>query len=340
MSATIKYDVVISFAGENRDIALNIASSLESKGISIFYDDFEKSDLWGKDLYEHFISVYRDNSKYCLMLISEYYIEKSWTSLERKAAQARAFRESKEYILPLKLDDTEIPSMLETTGHIDYRNESIESISSLISKKLWGDLESDKGLELLKPQLEDLYIRTMLVCELSFLPKEHHSRGQVGLVPELLAKGKLMLLKLRSDLQINSPNIDRLVLSQLTKAMDSFDNLLERARFLFNLQNPDYLGYYFISETPEEDFNFVYDLLNKMKLFEGYLIKRKRHFTPGEIIKNWKIAEKENTRYCSTLLMYARQDKLIPLFFNVTTLKNFSDKHLKDGDMARVFITP
>ncbi|MBT5927332.1 MAG: TIR domain-containing protein [Verrucomicrobia bacterium] len=111
------YDIAISFAGEDRTIADTIANDLREGGIRIFYDAFEKADLWGKDLYEHFIRVYKDSSKYCLMLLSEAYTKKLWTSHERKAAQARAFTESKEYILPLRLDDSPVDSILCTTGY-------------------------------------------------------------------------------------------------------------------------------------------------------------------------------------------------------------------------------
>ena len=185
--------------------------------MTVFYDEFEKAGLWGKDLYEHLISIYRDNSKYCLMLISESYSKKLWTSHERKAAQARALKESKEYILPLKLDDSEVPGILETTGYIDFRNENADSISQLILKKLWGDLETDRGLNTLRTQFEELYMRVMVVCELSFAPKNHGSYGKIGLAQEMLDGARRKFFKLKSDLQINAPNIDQLILGQISE---------------------------------------------------------------------------------------------------------------------------
>jgi hypothetical protein len=52
-----EYDIVISFAGEDRQVAEEIAVELKNNGIRVFYDNFEKADLWGKDLYEHLIDV-------------------------------------------------------------------------------------------------------------------------------------------------------------------------------------------------------------------------------------------------------------------------------------------
>ncbi|QUM86154.1 toll/interleukin-1 receptor domain-containing protein [Moritella sp. 28] len=131
------YDVVISFAGEDRKIAEAIASNLVTRGINVFYDEYEQANLWGKDLYVHLTKIYRDESKYCLMLISENYAKKQWTNHERKAAQARAFQENSEYILPLRLDDAEIDGILGTTGYIDYRHCSLEKIISMLAEKVF-----------------------------------------------------------------------------------------------------------------------------------------------------------------------------------------------------------
>lgn len=40
-----KYDIAISFAGENREVALEIASYLTAENVSVFYDEFERADL-------------------------------------------------------------------------------------------------------------------------------------------------------------------------------------------------------------------------------------------------------------------------------------------------------
>jgi len=70
------------------------------------------------------------------MIISVNYRDKQWTNHERKAAQARAFSQNKEYILPLKLDDTEIPGLNETIGYVDYRQSNTEEIVDLLEHKL------------------------------------------------------------------------------------------------------------------------------------------------------------------------------------------------------------
>lgn len=133
----MKYHVALSFSGEDRDYVESVATLLRAAGVNVFYDFFEEEDLWGKDLYEHLSSVYKDQAMFTVMFVSESYKNKLWGTHERKSAQARAFSESREYILPAKFDvDVEIPGVLETTGYVDLNKKTPEKLSDLIVKKL------------------------------------------------------------------------------------------------------------------------------------------------------------------------------------------------------------
>lgn len=132
----LDYDVAISFAGEERSIAREIADKLVQNSRKVFFDEYEKANLWGKDLYSHLSEVYGKRARYCLMLVSENYGKKQWTNHERKAAQAKAFSENEEYILPLRLDDTDIPGLLDTVGYLDLRHSSVEEVVELLSAKI------------------------------------------------------------------------------------------------------------------------------------------------------------------------------------------------------------
>jgi len=134
-----KYDIALSFAGEDREYVEKVANLLKLKNINIFYDDFEKSNLWGKNLYDYLSDIYKNKAKYTIIFISEYYAKKLWTNHERESAQARAFLERKEYILPAKFDDTEILGIHETIGYIDLRYHTPEEFVNIIIEKLNND---------------------------------------------------------------------------------------------------------------------------------------------------------------------------------------------------------
>ncbi|WP_415640171.1 toll/interleukin-1 receptor domain-containing protein, partial [Paenibacillus taichungensis] len=133
-----EYEVAFSFAGEDRELVDEIADLLRKSNIRVFYDMYETVSLWGKDLYTHLDEIYRNKSKYCVMFISEHYKQKVWTNHERESAQARSFVEKVEYILPIRLDDTEIPGIRSTTGYIDGTLFNASDIAGFIKSKVRG----------------------------------------------------------------------------------------------------------------------------------------------------------------------------------------------------------
>lgn len=130
------YDVCFSFAGEDRQYVQAVADVATAQGLRIFYDAYEKVELWGKDLYQHLTEVYQKKAAYCAVFISSAYARKLWTKHELRAAQARAFTENEEYILPARFDDTSIPGILPTTGYIDLTKHSPEQFAELLVQKI------------------------------------------------------------------------------------------------------------------------------------------------------------------------------------------------------------
>lgn len=135
-SSEFNYDIALSFAGEDRIYAEQLANELVKHNVRVFYDGFEKATLWGKDLFVYLSDLYRLRSKYCVLFLSKYYNAKLWTNHERRAAQSRAFQENKEYILPIHLDDTEIPGILNTTGYVNWHEEGAVKITNYLIQKL------------------------------------------------------------------------------------------------------------------------------------------------------------------------------------------------------------
>jgi len=130
------YDVALSYAGEDRDPAATLANTLKSRGVKVFFDQYEKPVLWGKDLYIHLSDLYQNKARYCVIFVSKPYAEKLWTKHELKAAQARALQENREYILPIRLDMSEIPGILLTTAYLNWHEETPESVTEALLEKL------------------------------------------------------------------------------------------------------------------------------------------------------------------------------------------------------------
>lgn len=146
------YDVAISFAGEDRAKAELLADLLVNEfQLSVFYDDYEQAKLWGAFLPERLLEVYRDKARACVVLISQHYKAKRWTTHEWRAAQERALTEPEiEYILPVRLDDTMLDGMFASMGHLDGTH-SIRSVARMVYEKI-GDVASRDGIVRLADQ--------------------------------------------------------------------------------------------------------------------------------------------------------------------------------------------
>jgi len=129
------YEIVLSFAGEDREYVERVAAYLRENHVRCFYDRYEEATLWGKDLVEHLDKVYR-SARYCVIFISSHYADKVWTNHERRSALARAVEEKGEYILPARFDDTEIPGIRHSIGYVNLRTKEPEAFGNLILQKL------------------------------------------------------------------------------------------------------------------------------------------------------------------------------------------------------------
>lgn len=131
-----KYDVAFSFAGEDRAYVEQVATILKTAGVSVFYDNFEKVNLWGKNLIDHLAEIYQKRSRFVVMFISKHYVGKPWPGHERTHAQARALLATEEYILPARFDDTEVPGLAGTVGYVSLQGMAPQDFADLIRQKI------------------------------------------------------------------------------------------------------------------------------------------------------------------------------------------------------------
>ena len=131
-----RYDVALSFAEEERAIARALAQALEARNIKVFFDELQKAEIWGKNLYDFLNEVYFQQARYCIMLVSEAYAANVWTNRERQSAQARELQETSDYILPIRIDDTPLPGLLPTVAYLSYDDYSVDELADLVAEKV------------------------------------------------------------------------------------------------------------------------------------------------------------------------------------------------------------
>lgn len=161
------YDVCLSFAGEDREYVEGVAAELKRLNVKVFYDRYEEAWLWGKDLYQHLDDIYRNKARFCLIFVSAAYAKKLWTKRELASAQARALREN-EYVLPVRLDDTEVPGLTPTVAYINGRERSPEQLAALVGMKL-GVVASERTGEPRRSFRENRVVRRSAAALVAFI---------------------------------------------------------------------------------------------------------------------------------------------------------------------------
>ena len=102
----------------------------------------------------------------------------------------RAFEENEEYILPVRLDDTEIPGILPTIGYLDLRSMSIDKIYQALVEKLSDSPSQGTTAPSTSPIVEDDSGEFALLGseegKLHFFPLQNVRRDSTEMSLELL----------------------------------------------------------------------------------------------------------------------------------------------------------
>lgn len=140
---TYKYEVVLSFAGEQRNYVEKVAEELKSLEITCFYDFEQQVELWGKNLNQYLDKVYYQEGKYFIPFISEEYISKVWTKFEIASALERNMidehKDFQQYILPVKFQNIRVPGLPDSIGCIDANKFSPKELAGLIYEKIYNE---------------------------------------------------------------------------------------------------------------------------------------------------------------------------------------------------------
>lgn len=98
-----EFDVAISFAGENRELAAHVAAELEFLDVHVFFDRLYEDNYLGKAWGEQFKRVFLEESDLIVCLLDRHHSEKIWPTFERDCFVPR--RQDGD-VIPIFLDET------------------------------------------------------------------------------------------------------------------------------------------------------------------------------------------------------------------------------------------
>jgi sulfatase modifying factor 1 len=132
------YQIALSFAGEDRQQASDLATALTRRGITVYLDQdpWEEARMLGRDLYAFLTDLYQKRAQYVVIFVSRHYAAKEWTKHEYRAAQAGASDREAPYILPIRLDDSSLEGLSPTVAFLRWDLKGPENIADLLARKL------------------------------------------------------------------------------------------------------------------------------------------------------------------------------------------------------------
>ncbi len=132
---TASWDVAVSYASEDSAYVHDVTHLLLQAGVRVFDYADRQAELWGKDLFSELGSVYGD-APYTLVFVSRSYREKAWVKPELRHALGRAMKRGEASVLPVALDDTELPEIPPSTVFVDGRSNSPSRIVELVLQRV------------------------------------------------------------------------------------------------------------------------------------------------------------------------------------------------------------
>ncbi|PTU30294.1 TIR domain-containing protein [Stenotrophobium rhamnosiphilum] len=117
VSRDVEYDFAISFAGENRDLAREIAEQLKSLDTHVFFDEHFEVNFLGGAWSAQFEKIFGRDSRLVICLLDKHYREKIWPTFERECFAPRVVDRE---VIPIFLDDTAFVGISRDTIGIPY----------------------------------------------------------------------------------------------------------------------------------------------------------------------------------------------------------------------------
>lgn len=114
-----KYDLAVSFAGEQRDYVEQTVRACQDLGHKVFYDKDKTNDWWGGNFIREQRIIYSSQTRFFVPFLSANYLSKPVPLDEFSSAMMTAVKQGDGYILPVLMDDAPIPPDL-LHPHIQY----------------------------------------------------------------------------------------------------------------------------------------------------------------------------------------------------------------------------
>lgn len=132
------FDVAVSFAGDDHELAEEVVNQLRVAGLTVFCDTDRMPSIWGGELLEDLDQVYCSRARSVLIFVSYPYSKRMWAQHQRRRALACALKQDTSRVLLARLDSTRLKGLRPATGYLDARRIGLGGVAQAAIANLTG----------------------------------------------------------------------------------------------------------------------------------------------------------------------------------------------------------
>ena len=139
------FDIAISFATENEELAETVYHYLRAEGLSVFFAPAPEcqSILSGENQREIFYRIFGMESRYVILLVSEFYVKKEVPMEEARIAFSKHGRDAS--VIPVYIDGTPLPKeLLDAKKQNYFSSNNAAEIAAHVASKVSNVKENEK----------------------------------------------------------------------------------------------------------------------------------------------------------------------------------------------------
>jgi hypothetical protein len=123
--------VFISYSSKDRSFVERLATDLRSRGLYVWFDQWELKI--GDSLIEK-INAGITSQDYLIVVLSKASVRSQWVMKELNAALMRELNERRVVVLPILIEDCDIPPLLSDKVYADFRGDYSVGLNRLLGK--------------------------------------------------------------------------------------------------------------------------------------------------------------------------------------------------------------
>lgn len=151
----------ISYSHEDRSFVEQLATDLKTKGLRVWYDQWELKV--GNSLIEK-ISFGIKSQDFLIIVLSKSSVKSEWVRKELNAALIKELQEKRVVILPVVIEDCDIPPLLSDKVYADFRKGYSSGLNKLLDAFPGYMFPSGIDIPSRKALSSNVYLGNVITC--------------------------------------------------------------------------------------------------------------------------------------------------------------------------------